>query len=291
VRVFFPVVLLAVLAGATAPAPPRRVISLAPSLTEIVFALGAGDRLVGVTRYCDVPQAAKALPRIGGMEDGSIDFERVLHLRPDLVLAIGEDQETAVATLKRLGARVEVVTSQTVDDTCGAVTRVGALLGREEAARSLRAELERRVARVRAAVAALPAGHRPRVFYEVWDHPLMTGTRRSLAGQLIELAGGENIFADLSGRYVEVSPEAVLARNPQVILAPDHHALAVALENLARRPGFARVDAVRNGRIRLFDGNLISRPGPRIAFALEQVARALHPDLFPGPPPPTAKRP
>ncbi len=282
---FLLLALLPAVAAGAATAPPRRVISLAPSLTEIVFALGAGNRLVGVTQYCDYPAAAKALPRIGGMQDGSIDFERVLHLRPDLVLAIGEDQQTAVKTLRRLGARVEVISSQTVEDALSAITRVGELLGTRQAAARLRGDLERRIARVQAAVAALPAARRPRVFFEVWDRPLMTATRDTLAGRLIELAGGVNIFAGLAGRYVEVSPEAVLERNPQVILAPDQHAKAVALESLAKRPGLSQVDAVKNGRVRLFNGNLISRPGPRIAEALERVGHALHPDLVPEPRP------
>ena len=278
-------ILLPAATGAAAAAPPRRVVSLAPSLTEIVFAVGAGNRLVGVTQYCDYPAAAKALPKVGGMEDGSIDFERVLQMQPDLVLAIGEDQQTAVDTLRRLGAHVEVIPSQTVEDALSAITRVGELLRTREAAARLRGGLERRIARVQAAVGALPAERRPRVFFEVWDRPLMTATRDTLAGRLIELGGGVNIFAGLSGRYVEVSPEAVLERNPQFILAPDQHAQAVALESLAKRPGLSQVDAVKHGRVRLFNGNLISRPGPRIAEALERVGHALHPDLVPEPRP------
>jgi len=277
---------LPALAGASRAAaapPPRRVVSLAPSLTEIVFALGAGDRLVGVTQSCDYPAAARGLPRIGGMTDGTIDLERLLARQPDVVLAIGEDQATTVANLRRLGARVEVIESQTVADVFGAVSRVGEILGLREPAGRLRRELEQRVDRVRTAVAGLPAGKRPRVFFEIWDHPLMTASRATLAGQLIELAGGINLFADLSGRYVEVSPETVLQRNPQVILSPDHHGRALSVDNLRRQPGFAQVDAVRHGRVHTFAGDLVSRPGPRIALALELVGHALHPDLVPLP--------
>lgn len=267
-------------AGAVAK-PPRRVVSLAPSLTEMVFALGAGDRLVGSTTYCDYPAAAKRIPKVGGIEDGGIDLERVLALKPDLVVAIGEGQQTAVGSLRRLGLRVEVVPAQTFEDVFGAVARMGGLLGREAAATRLAAELARRIERVRRIVTPLPPERRPRVFYQVWDRPLMTATRNTLIGRLIELAGGDNIFGDLAGRFVQVSPEAVLKRNPQAIVAPDFHATRVDPQSLARLPGFARLEAVRRGRILILDGNLVSRAGPRIADALELLSRALHPDLFP----------
>lgn len=267
-------------AGAVAK-PSRRVVSLAPSLTEMVFALGAGNTLVGVTTYCDYPAAAKRIPKVGGIEDGGIDLERVLALKPDLVVAIGEGQQTAVDALRRLGLRVEVVPSQTFDDVFGAVTRMGGLLGREAAAKRLTTELQRRVERIRQAVTPLPPERRPRVFYQVWDRPLMTATRNTLIGRLIELAGGVNIFGDLPGRFVQVSPEAVLQRNPQAIVAPDHHTSRVDPRSLAQLPGFSHLEAVRRGRILILDGNLVSRAGPRIAEALELLARALHPDLFP----------
>ena len=249
----------------------------------MVFALGAGNALVGDTTYCDFPEAARRRPKVGAMEDGSIDLERVLALKPDLVVAIGEGQQTSVDSLRRLGLRVEVVPSQTYDDVFDAITRMGRLLGREAEAKRLMAELERRIERIRRAVAPLPSERRPRVFYQVWDRPLMTATRNTLIGRLIELAGGVNIFADLSGRFVQVSPEAVLERNPQAIVAPDHHAARVDLRRLTQLPGFSHLEAVQRGHILILDGNLVSRAGPRIADALELLAHALHPDLFPAP--------
>jgi iron complex transport system substrate-binding protein len=276
------VLLLLVLAASPlSAAPPRRVVSLAPSLTEMVFALGAGDRLVGVTTYCNYPAAAKRVQKVGGIVDGSLDFEHVLGLKPDLVVAIGEGQERSVDSLRRLGLRVEIVPSQTFDDVFSALTRLGVLLGREEAAKGLTAELSRRVERVRRAVATLPPEKRPRVFYELWDRPMMTASRDTLIGRLIEMAGGVNIFADVSSRYPQVSPEAVVARNPDLIVAPDHHAANVTPRALAQQPGLAGLAAVRRGRVLVINGDLVSRPGPRMADALELLARTLHPDLFP----------
>jgi len=267
-------------AGAAAK-PPRRVVSLAPSLTEMVFALGAGDALVGVTSYCNYPVATKRIPKIGGMQDGSVDMERVLELKPDLVVSIGEGQRSTVDSLRRLGLRVEVVPSKSFDDVFGAIARMGGLLARETAAKRLTAALRRRIERVRQAVAPLSREQRPRVFYQVWDRPLMTATRNTLIGRLIELAGGVNVFGDLPGHFVQVSPEAVLKRNPQAIVAPDHHTTRVDARSLAELPGFSHLEAVRRGRILILDGDLVSRAGPRIADALELLACALHPDRCP----------
>jgi iron complex transport system substrate-binding protein len=111
---------------------------------------------------------------------------------------------------------------------------------------------------------------------------MMTASRETLIGRLIEMAGGVNIFADVSSRYPQVSPEAVVARNPDLIVAPNHHASTVDARALARQPGLAGLPAVRRGRVLVLDGDLVSRPGPRIADALELLARTLHPDLFPG---------
>lgn len=279
-RFFLSLVILLFAAHSAAAAPPKRVVSLAPSLTEMVYALGAGPTLVGVTTVCNYPEAARKVPRIGGMEDGGVDLEKVLSLKPDLVVAIGLYQSSTVEALRRLGLRVEVVPSQTVEDVFVAVTRLGVLLGREAEAKRLNADMRQRIDRVRKATAALPKERRPRVFYQVWDKPLMTATRDTLIGRLIELGGGVNVFGDLSGRYVQVSPEAVLERDPQVILAPTTHASRVDAKVLAKTPGLAGVTAVRTGRVHVLDGDLVSRTGPRIAEALELVARALHPELF-----------
>ena len=261
--------------------PPRRVVSLAPSLTELVFALGAGASLVGVTTYCDYPAAARRLPRVGGIEDGSIGLERVVRLRPDLVVAIGEGQADTVEALRRLGLRVEVVECQSIEDVFDSTARMGALLGRQPMAGRLAADLERRMARVGSLIRTVPAARRPRVFYELWDRPLMTATDKTMIGRLIGLAGGINIFGDLAGRYPQVSPEAVLKRDPQLILAPDHHASSVDGRDLAARLGLPDAGAAPRERVLILDGDLVSRAGPRIADALELLARLLHPELFP----------
>lgn len=279
-------------AGLVSPAPsqpPHRIVSLAPTLTEDLFAIGAGSLVVGDTDFCDYPEAARTLPKIGGITARTIHMEGLLALRPDLVISMGDGQQPVIDTLRRLGVRVEVVKSDALEDSFQALRRLGELTGHQPEADRRIAEMRRRIAQVRQAVEAIPAEKRPRVFYQIWDKPLMTAGRTSFIGELIELAGGTNIFADLQGDYPQVSAEAVLQRDPEVILAPDHHGARLTAAQLVARPAWQHITAVRSRRYHVIDGDMVSRAGPRLVDALESFARLLHPGLFP--PPATAKRP
>lgn len=276
----------------SAPAePPRRIVSLAPSHTEILFAIGAGDHVVAATVEDDYPPEVEALPKVGGMTVETLDLERVLAARPDLVVALDFDQDDAVGALRRLGLRVEVIPAASLDDLFVAIRRLGEISARREAAEALAASLGERIERVRRKVESVPAEARPRVFYEVWDRPLMTAGPGTFVGELIETAGGVNVFGDVESLYPRVSLEAVLRRDPEVVLAPDFHGTLVTAGSLAARPGWEAVGAVRDGRVHTVDGDLVSRPGPRLVEALEIFARLLHPDRFEGPPAPAASAP
>ncbi|HUO87306.1 MAG TPA: cobalamin-binding protein [Thermoanaerobaculia bacterium] len=261
----------------------RRIVSLAPSLTETLFAIGAGDRLVAVTDLCDFPAAARELPRVGGLTSSNLHLESVVAARPDLVLSVGLNQEAAVAALRRLGIAVEVIPSdgEGLDATIAAVRRLGVLAGRRVEAARLADRLAGRIAAVEEALAGLPPTDRPRVYFEVWDRPLMTAGPDTFLGELVARAGGENVFADVSGRWVQVSPEAVLARDPQWILAAARPGGPQGADDFASRPGWRDVSAVADGRMHLLDGDLVSRPGPRLVAAFEEVAALLHPERFP----------
>ncbi|GIX45877.1 MAG: ABC transporter substrate-binding protein [Candidatus Tectimicrobiota bacterium] len=264
----------------TLPAPPQRLVSLAPSLTETLFALGAGERLVGVTLYDDYPPQVQRLPRVGGYVAASISIEKILSLRPDLVLAYGELQYAVVEALARRQVPVAALLARCVEEVYATTLLLGRLTGQLRQAHQVVAAMQQRVARVQARVAAIPPEKRVRVFYAVQDEPLITAGPQTFLGQLLTLAGGLNIFADLQARYAPVSAEEVVRRNPEVILGPDHH--GQPLRRLAQQPGWQHVAAVRQGRIYLLDGDLVSRPGPRLAAALEAVVQALYPQYFPG---------
>lgn len=252
-------------------APARRIVSLAPSNTESLFAMGAGELIVGATRFDDFPAAALAIPRVGGFAD--VDIERVLRLEPDLVLAAGF-QSGVVRRLRNLGLTVFVVEPRDTIEVLDRLQIFGRLVGRLEEARVLEANLRQRVGAVEERVRAID--ERPRVFYML-SRDLFTVGPGSFAHDLIERGGGQNIAADATIPYPQMSDEAVIARNPEVIFVGGHES-AVDLEELRRRPGWARVSAVASGRVVVLeDTDIMSRPGPRIVDALEIMLRAMHP--------------
>jgi iron complex transport system substrate-binding protein len=264
----------------TLKAVPRRIVSLAPSNTEVLFAVGAGDQVVGVTKYCNYPPEAQTREQIGGFAADTISVETIVALEPDLVLAIGESQRPVIEALEQVGIPVVALMASTFDDVYANIEQVGELTGHQEEATQVVAEMQKRVDTVTTVVAAIPQEERLPVFWEIWDEPLMTAGPSTFAGQAIELAGGVNIFADVTEDYPQVSAEEVVKRNPAVILGPDTHGDKLTPEQVIQRPGWDQIEAVQEGRIHLIQGDIVSRPGPRLAEGLEAVAHALYPDLF-----------
>jgi iron complex transport system substrate-binding protein len=257
------------------PAPPRRIVSLVPSATEIVFALGGEDRLAGVTDYCDFPPAARAKPRVGGMVDPSL--ETLVTLRPDLVIATSEgNRDETFQQLNRLGLPVFQVNASHLGEVMELIRRLAVLTGREAAAPALVDGLQSRIQAVRRAVAQRP---RPRVLYVVWPEPLIVPGRDALVTELIAIAGGDSISATHADAYPRFSVEAAVARAPEIILLARHGAGAgpVGREKWER---LASLPAIRAGRIHAVDGNFLHRYGPRVVDGLEQLARRIHPEAF-----------
>ncbi|HEY66539.1 MAG TPA: cobalamin-binding protein [Caldilineae bacterium] len=260
---------------------PARIVSLAPSNSEILFAVGAGDQVVGVTKYCNYPpEACESKEIVGGFSAKSISVEKILALEPDLVLAAGKIHQPIIEALEQLDIPVVALTASTFDDVYANIELVGRLTAHEEQAAEVIAEMKARVAAVTEAVASIPEEQRLKVFWETWDEPLMTAGPSTFIGQMIELAGGINIFADVTEDYPQISAEEVVQRNPDVILGPDSHGEKLTPEQVAQRPSWSQINAVKNGRIHLVNGDIVSRPGPRLAEGLEAIARALYPDLF-----------
>lgn len=274
------VILLVAATPVSAKEPFTRIVSLGPSITEMLFALGVGDQIVGVTKFCTTPEAAKEKQVVGGHIDKSIHLETLASLDADLVLVLRGLDSAILETLRAMVPRVEVIHTEGIDDIYTHFRFLGKLVNRSEEAEKLVEGLQQEIADVEATLATLEDAERPRVFYQVWDEPLMTTSARTFIGQLIELAGGRNIFADLSGDYMQISTEDVIARNPQALMGPDHHGKRMEPKHVAARPGWSGLDAVQNNRIYLVDGDLVSRPGPRVGEALRHIAGLLHPDRF-----------
>jgi iron complex transport system substrate-binding protein len=261
------------------PVPATRIVSLAPNLTEILFALGLGEEVAGVTAFCDWPPAAKEKPRVGGFVNPSI--EAVVALNPDLVLATADgNRESDVTALDHLGVPVYVTDSRSVENIITTIRTLGLLGGKEKAADALAGEIVSRRDRVLAAVAGRPA---VTVFVALDRVPLVSAGRGTFVDELVELAGGVNIVDSGVVKYPVMNSEQLVARDPQVIVAAT---MAVGSESAASRdwdwlPGAPGLRAVREGRVHEVGRGDFFRPGPRIMESLEELAAMFHPEVFP----------
>jgi len=273
---------LLVLLAACAPAPPpvaggppARIVSLAPSVTEIVYALDAGDRLVGVCGYCDHPAAVARLPRVGAYLTPSV--EATLALRPDLVIAVpSPGNREAVRAIERAGGRVLVVQDRTLADLRAAIRDIAAALGAPDTGERLVAEVEAGLDRVHARIAPLPMR---RVLVVVGHRPLVAVGRGTLQDELLTMAGGVNVAADAGQVWPTLTLELVVARAPEVIVDASMGSEAGARELFA---GLTTVPAVQNGRVVMLADETFLRAGPRVPEAAAALARAIHPEAFAG---------
>ena len=262
--------------------PAQRVVSLAPSNTEILFALGAGSQTVGRDEFSDYPAAAKALPGVGGSL-GNYNLEQITALKPDLVLAAEINTPEQVKALTDLGQTVYYLSNpKTLDDLYANIGIVAQLTGREQEAAALVSSLKARVAAVDAKLA--PISSRPAVFYEIDASdpakPYSAGPG-TFVDLLIARAGGANLvsLAGIKDAYPQLSLEQVVSSNPAIILLGDA-AYGTTPESVARRPGWGSISAVTSQQVFPFDDNLVSRPGPRLVDGLEALAKIFHPELF-----------
>ncbi|MCA2000678.1 MAG: cobalamin-binding protein [Chloroflexi bacterium] len=261
-------------------APAQRIVSLAPSVTESLFAIGAGGQVVGRTDYCNYPEEVAALPSIGGFSAESISVETILSLEPDLVIGGSTYQADVIQALQDSGVPAFVSQPENLAALMDALTLFGQVTGHEEEAAAVVDEMQAKVDAVKTAVSAVPADQRPTVFYEVWHEPLMSANGKTFVGELIELAGGVNIFADLPDEYPTVSVEQIVEVDPQFIIGPSSHGDQMTAEVIGAREGWGSLSAVKNNAIYIVDGDIVSRASPRIVIALEEFAKILHPDLF-----------
>ncbi len=260
------------------PDGPLRLVSLAPSLTEIVFALGRGDWLVGVTDFCNYPPAARSKPRVGGPINPNL--ERIAELRPSLVLttAEGNPLET-VAHLERIGIPVFAIRPETYSSIHGSIRLLGQVLRTEAAAATLIQDIQGRVAGVRRLVAERP---RPRVLFLVWGDPLIAAGAATFVHDLIEMAGGDNVVRERTIPYPRLSWEEVVGSAPEVILVAGHREGPDLAGSAGVWNNWRSIPAVRSGRIVSMPPDTILRPGPRVGDGVERLARAIHPEAFPG---------
>ena len=265
----------------TLAAPAQRIVSLAPSNTEILFAIGAGEQVIGRDEFSDYPSQAADLPGVGG-GFGDYNLEAIVDLEPDLVLAAEINTPEQVKALEDLGLTVFLLSNPiSLDEMFENLLTVAELTAHIAEAEDLVDTLRSRVSKVESLIES--AEDQPTVFYELdATDPSAPWTAGSgtFIDTLITMAGGENIASDMEGQYLQFSIEELLIRDPQVILLGDA-AYGITPESLLDRTGWSNISAVVNDRIYTFDDNLVSRPGPRLVDGLEQLAISLHPELSP----------
>lgn len=254
------------------PENPQRLVSLAPSITETLFALGLGPRVVGVTDYCDFPPEAKKKTRVGNVLNPSL--EAILALRPDLVLGSPDANRIEIADrIERLGIPVYGVRARSLEETFASVEDLGRLLGRAGEAQRLVDGLK---VRLRAVEQRVEGRTRPKVLFVVWYRPLTTAGRNTFVSDVIRRAGGVSVTEDFEAEWPRLSLEEALRRDPDVILFPRTEAFAPDPAEFDRMSGWREMRAVQNRRM-YFVSDSIIRSSPRLVDALEEVAAILHP--------------
>ncbi len=256
-------------------AQPKRIVSVSPTPTELLFAVGAGSMVVGVDDYSDYPAGVENIPKVGNVE---LNVEMILSLKPDLIVSSDLVSTDQLSQLEAKGIPYIVLAARTIDDVFKDIKLVGVITGHIDDALRLVDSLEARVAAITEKTSDANLT-RPRVFLEFY--PMWTYGPGSFGDDLIRLAGGINVAANASKEYTEISDEFVIAQDPQVIVyTVGANYNGTTPQTIAARPGWDGVSAVVNEKMYPIDDNIISRYGPRIVDGLEALAKILHPELF-----------
>ena len=253
---------------------PQRIVSLAPSVTETLFALGFGAQVVGVTTYCDYPVEARKIPKIGGFMNPSIEV--IIAKRPDFVIGVSSATDpTKARELERLGFKVTLISLASLNDILTSIKNIARLLGRAEAGAKLVNEITRQIDETKRRVAPAP---RRSILLAVGLQPLVAVGGKNYIDELITLAGGENIAGNAAQPWLNLPDEYVVAKAPQVIIE--------AGMGSERGPStknwrdLKSIPAVRDGRVYSYHSDTILRPGPRVGEGLREIARLIHPECF-----------
>jgi iron complex transport system substrate-binding protein len=260
----------------TFPFPPKRIASLAPNVTEILFSLGLDEEIVGVSIHSNFPEKARSKVRVGSYIH--LDFEKIASLNPDLIIATGAgNTRNMVDRLGKLGLQTYVIYPKNFTDILRSIAHVGQVVNREKQAAAIIEGMRKRCEKVMELTKGLP---RPKVFIQIGDAPIVTVAKGSFADDLIRLAGGENIAEKEKEVYPRLGMEEILKRSPEVIIISSMNPAGDYQKIFQEWTRWKTLPAVKNDRIHLIDSDLLDRPSPRIIEGLEELARVLHPEKF-----------
>ena len=242
---------------------PSRIVCLSPSGAEILYAVGAGDKIVARTDFRDYPQEILGLPSVGGFDGNSISIERILSYKPDFVYGAKGMHDFIIEQLSALGIKTYLAESTGIETVLEEIEFMAELTGNKKKGVDCVEKIRGELPDITDSKAKFG------VYYEVWYAPYMTAGKKSFINSIIEMAGGKNIFGQIEDPYPMVSEESIILENPQVILIPRQN--GISLESVCQRNGWKNIDAVKNGRVYFVDGDLISRPGPRIVKSINEI--------------------
>jgi iron complex transport system substrate-binding protein len=257
-------------------APPQRIVSVAPSVTEVLFALGLGDRVVGVTAYCNYPPEALKKEKVGGYITPSL--EKIIALKPGLVIGTADgDLKAFVNKLASLGTSVYITNPRTVSGVMTSIRNIGEVTFSQLAAQKVIAAMKEKIQKIQEKGQGRP---QPRVLHVMAYDPLISSGKGTFVDDLIRIAGGANIAESARGKHPRYSMEEVIAQDPQVIILSSMNSKDPLTDQRQWWDQWKEISAVRSGRIYVVDADLILRPSPRIVDGLEAIARAIHPEAF-----------
>jgi|GEM_PF-162782 len=256
---------------------PNKIVSLAPSHTEILFFLGLNKKVVGVTDYCNYPKEAQKKEKVGGFAD--LDMGKIVELKPDLILAFGIVQEPVIRKLEEKGEKVLWYCPHSVKEILALFDRIGEITGKPRAARRLREKVERRIRAVEEKIMDIPEDKRPTIFRVMGMDPPGTVGNDSFQSDIFRIAGGKNVFSDIPKDYFPVNIAAISERDPEIIIISGED-WKKARQKIKKLEGFKDLKAVRKDKILNISCDLICRPGPRTGEAIEKIAGYLHPTIF-----------
>jgi iron complex transport system substrate-binding protein len=256
--------------------PPKRIVSLAPNITEILFGLGLDEEIVGVSIHCNFPEKTKAKVQVGSYI--SLDYEKITSVKPDLIIATGVgNTRDMVDRLEQLGFSSYVIYPKNFEDILKSIIHIGQVVNREKEAQAIIEGMKRRRHKVIELTRDLP---RPKVFVQIGDAPIVTVGKGSFTDDLIRLAGGENIAGNEKEVYPRFGMEEILKRSPEVIVISSMKPNGDYQKIFQEWKRWKTLPAVKNGRVHIINSDLIDRPSPRIIDGLEQLARILHSERF-----------
>ena len=251
---------------------PQRIVSGLPSVTEMLYALGLGDRIVGVTTNCNYPPQAKKKEKVGGF---SLNLEKVVSLKPDLIIMVSDAQKREIDKFRNYGLKVQTINPRTIAGVMDSLRELGKLTGRERRAETVIAAMKRRLAAVQPTGLGLKLilNKRPKVLAVVGNNPLIVVGGGTFIDDIIKQAGAENVAGSSRAAYPQYSFESLAKENPEYIIIPKG---AVRQDELAADPHWRRLSAVRNGKLLVIDADIFTRPGPRVVEAVELIAHFIY---------------